>query len=158
MEKPVKSHFTEADLLDTYYMKPGESMPVMMHLARCEECAARYDRLDRKIREAAACHVDKPESFWAHQRDAIMESLARRPRKSALVSAAAAAVLVTFIAGATVLFKEQPPAPKPQPVAVHAQAPVAVAVNVPISSDPWDSEPLQEFASVVDWENWETPK
>src|SRR5688500_5105984 len=108
----VKTHFSEADRLETYYMKPGHSVPVMMHDAKCEECAARYDRLDRKIRELAACHADKPESFWTHQRSAIMGSIARRPRKSALVSAAAAAVLATFIAGATMLYKEDPaPAP-----------------------------------------------
>ena len=61
----MKQHFTEADLLETYYTQPGESMPVMMHLADCAECAARYERLDRKMRSLTACAHDKPESFWA---------------------------------------------------------------------------------------------
>lgn len=56
----MKEHYTEADLLETYYVEPGASMPVMMHLASCAECAARYDRLERKMREAAACHPEKP--------------------------------------------------------------------------------------------------
>ena len=54
----MKDHFTEADLLETYYMEPGASMPIMMHLAKCTDCAARYERLDRKLREAAVCHTE----------------------------------------------------------------------------------------------------
>ena len=61
----MKDHFTEADLLETYYMEPGASMPIMMHLANCAECAARYERLDRKMREAGACHAQarKPRAW-----------------------------------------------------------------------------------------------
>src|SRR5258708_5761924 len=33
-------HYSEADLLETYYMQPGQSMPVMMHLAECTDAAA----------------------------------------------------------------------------------------------------------------------
>ena len=50
----MMKHFSEADLLETYYTEPGQSMPVMMHLAECKECAARYARLDRKLREAGS--------------------------------------------------------------------------------------------------------
>ena len=50
------------------YTQPGESMPVMMHLAQCGECAAKYDRLQRKLREAAVCHPEQHESFWPAQR------------------------------------------------------------------------------------------
>ena len=74
----MKDHYTEADLLETYYMQPGASMPVMMHLANCAECAARYDRLDRKLREAAACHSAKDEGFWAMQRSAVMARVGGR--------------------------------------------------------------------------------
>lgn len=56
-------HFTEADLLETYYTAPGESLPVMMHLADCESCAATYDKLQKKMgfaRECAhACRADR---------------------------------------------------------------------------------------------------
>ena len=56
----MKEHYTEADLLETYYAEPGASMPVMIHLAGCDGCAAKYERLDRKMREAAVCHPQKP--------------------------------------------------------------------------------------------------
>ena len=48
-------HYSEAELLETWYTKPGESMPVMMHLADCAECAERWERLDRKLRGLGAC-------------------------------------------------------------------------------------------------------
>src|SRR6185295_4942814 len=68
----MKTHYTEADLLETYYTQPGESMPVMMHLAQCSECAARYERLERKLRDAASCDVERPDTFWSRQRHLIM--------------------------------------------------------------------------------------
>ena len=85
----MKPHFSEADLLETYYTQPGQSMPVMMHLADCPECAARYERLERKVRGLAACAHDqtieeKPETFWARQRLSVMRKIdGRRDRKSA---------------------------------------------------------------------------
>ena len=68
----MKDHFTEADLLETYYMEPGASMPVMMHLANCADCAARYERLDRKLREAAVCHTEKRRSPWIYVAAAVV--------------------------------------------------------------------------------------
>ena len=53
----MTKHYSEADLLETYYMQPGQSLPVMMHLAECNDCAARYERLEHKLREAASCHT-----------------------------------------------------------------------------------------------------
>jgi hypothetical protein len=141
-------HFSEADLLETYYTQPGESMPVMMHLANCADCAARYDRLDRKLREAAACHTDKPESFWAQQRQTIMQcvSASRQKRASRVpLTAAAAAVLALVLGGVMFSQREETPA---APVAT----PVAVEETVP--SDPWESEQLQEYEAVVEWESW----
>lgn len=68
-------HYNEAELLETYYTQPGESMPVMTHLASCEECASRYQRLERKLREAAACAPRRP--LWSRLRGAIAQKLGR---------------------------------------------------------------------------------
>ena len=104
----TKPHYSEADLLETYYTQPGESMPVMMHLASCSECAARYERLERKLREAAVCHVDeKPETFWSRQRLSVMRTLDVNRRKSAdfvRASRIAAAALLAFVLGGAVVF------------------------------------------------------
>ena len=53
MTTPIK-HYSEAELLETYYMMPEQSAPVMQHLAQCDECIARYNRLEQKLRAAAA--------------------------------------------------------------------------------------------------------
>ena len=142
-------HFSEADLLETYYTQPGESMPVMMHLAKCSECAAKYERLERKIREAAACSTEKPDTFWAFQRHAIMRKVAgaqQERRLRAPLRVAAAAALAFTIGGFVMYRQNEKPLPAP------AQAPVIVEKTV--SSDPWESEPLQEFQPVVEWESW----
>lgn len=139
----MKPHYTEADLLETYYMKPGESMPVMMHLANCPECAARYDRLDRKMREAAACHTEMPESFWGRQKTAILHTaMAVRPRRSTYLAAAAAIVFALFLGAFAIVTVDEKPV-----------APAAETVTMP--SDPWESEPLQDFSAVVAWETWD---
>ena len=57
--RSADEHYSEADLLETYYMQPGASMPVMMHLAGCADCAARYERLEKKVRGLAACAHDE---------------------------------------------------------------------------------------------------
>lgn len=154
----MKTHFTEADLLETYYMKPGESMPVMMHLADCAECAAKYEKLERKIREAAVCAPEKEESFWVRQRASVMQAVAasRGERRTYFVPAAAAAVLVAFIAGGVVLQRDEVAAPVPVPAVAAQQAVANPTEETQVPSDPWDSQELEEFGSVVEWETWST--
>jgi hypothetical protein len=149
----MKDHYTEADLLETYYTQPGESMPVMMHLASCSECAARYDRLDRKIREAAACHTNQDEGFWATQRARVMSRIhgsSARGRFAAPLRVAAAALLAVVIGG-LVLYEPAEEAPAVAPV---QQVQQVEQTEERIPTDPWQSEELEEFGSVVQWETW----
>ncbi|MEA2327794.1 MAG: hypothetical protein QOE68_2753 [Thermoanaerobaculia bacterium] len=152
-------HFSEADLLETYYTQPGESMPVMMHLADCSECAARYERLEQKLREAAVCTTEKPATFWTRQRLQIMRRVDKQQSHAASASrmlrVAAAAILSFFLGGAVVYESVKPvhqPAPmvKVVPVAVQA-APALSAADI---HDAWQSEELQDFHNVVEWEAW----
>ena len=142
----MKTHYTEADLLETYYTQPGESMPVMLHLAQCEECSARYDRLDRKLREAAVCHPAREEGFWAAQRAAILSRIQHGSSSRPLVGLLplAAAILVAFVAIGAFFLQ------RPEPAAV----PVPERVEAAVPADPWQEEELQEFGAVVDWETW----
>ena len=148
----MKKHYSEADLLETYYTRPGASMPVMMHLADCAECAARYERLEKKLREAAACDTTKPETFWTRQRISVMRKIeAQRntgsPWKRTLRMAAAAAF--AFVLGGTVVYQST----RTVPTVVVTASPAPAAVN----EDPWQSEELKDFHSVVEWESWVEP-
>ena len=138
----MKQHFTEADLLETYYTKPGESMPVMMHLADCADCAARYERLERKMRGLRECpHEEKPDTFWVRQRMQIMRKIdARRTRRTSFARVAAAAAIVLGVT-ATVTFD-------------RAKEPATVTVPVVEESSPWQSDALNDYSSMVEWESW----
>jgi hypothetical protein len=153
----MKTHFTEADLLETYYMQPGESMPVMLHLSGCTDCAERYERLERKLREAAACPAEKPETFWSRQRLSIMRRIAASPARIGRVGAmarVAAAATLAFVLGGAVVYREV------KPVVIPVQPAKTTAANLPTVDDmhapinPWQSEELKQFHGVVEWESW----
>lgn len=152
-------HFSEAELLETYYTQPGESMPVMMHLADCSDCAARYERLERKLREAAACNTEKPATFWTRQKLQIMRRIdaqnANAISARRTLRVAAAAILSFFLGGAVVYESVKPvyqPAPMVKVAPVDAQA--APAPSATDIHDAWQSEELQDFHNVVEWESW----
>lgn len=152
----MKTHYSEADLLETYYLQPGESMPVMMHLADCTACAAKYERLERKLREAAACTThERPETFWARQRMSVMRRVASGTRYASVLRTAriAAAAALTFFLGGAVVYKSLEPALEPRPAAVVVRP--AAHEEQTAAHDPWQSEELQDFHGVVDWETWQ---
>ncbi len=140
----MNQHFTEADLLETYYTQPGASLPVMMHLSECDVCAARYERLERKLRNLAAssCDDHKPEFFWARQRSMIMRRLPSHQGSGGLGRLAAAAMLA-FVISATFtrpIVDQQPQRPPARPVM--------------LPQDPWESETLDDYQPLVEWESW----
>jgi hypothetical protein len=159
----MKTHFTEADLLETYYMQPGESMPVMMHLASCEVCAARYDALERKLREAASCSTtEKHETFWTRQRMMIQRRIAdgreRAASRMQVTRVAAAAVLAFFLGG---VFVYRTVEPQHVTATTTAEATVQQQQVQPVADepqtvphDPWQNDELSDFHSVVQWETW----
>lgn len=164
----MNKHYSEADLLETYYMQPGASMPVMMHLASCSDCAAKYERLERKLRDAAACSpssvADKPDTFWSRQRLSIQRRIATPLQAgSPQTWRIAAATVLAFLLGGAVVYKSVEPR-------LQTQAPVIVATRtVPVvapeaqgdellTHDAWQSDELSDFHAVVQWESWETEK
>lgn len=163
----MKQHYSEADLLETYYAQPGASMPVMMHLADCSDCAARYERLEKKVRGLAACaHAtdDTPETFFARQRASIMQKIeARRSFSVARVLRVAAAVVFALLLGGVTVMRVMDTgieSPSRQVVATqtaHATRP-AVPADDPatrsLDDSPWQSEELSDYHSMVAWESW----
>lgn len=162
----MKPHYLESDLLETYYMRPGESMPIMMHLAGCTECAARYERLDQKMQSLRSCaHDEKPDTFWIRQRMSILRRIEggrQRVSFARVASIAAAAVLVLLIGALMTWNRNQVPsghgrvAPVVTATTATTAGPVAVeeALNRLEPGDPWQSDELEDYSSMVDWESW----
>ena len=154
----MKQHYSEADLLETYYAQPGASMPVMMHLADCADCAARYERLEQKVRALAACAHDEPETFWARQRISIMRKIdARRSFSIARVTrVAAAAVLALLIGGVAVMRVAEAPSRRvaETQTAQAVALPVDDAATRQLEDSAWQSDELSDFHSMVAWESW----
>ena len=161
----MKAHYSEADLLETYYTQPGESMPVMMHLAGCNDCAARYERLEAKLRGLTACEHDQPETFWARQRISVMRKIDQQRDRSSNVSrigrVAAAAMLVALLGAGVFGWKQSTRAAAPvqqqavQTATLEAAEPLTLETSEP--ADPWASDELKDFQSVVAWESWVEP-
>ncbi len=157
-----KTHYSEADLLETYYTQPGESLPVMMHLADCDECGSRYERIERKVRGLATCERDeKPDTFWARQRLSIMRRVSQKQARTssiARISRVAAAAVLALVLGGVVISNDGDVQPAAHQPTVYTAT--AVSSDSPVTrqsedlTDPWQSEELQEFGSMVEWESW----
>ncbi len=159
MTTPTK-HYSEAELLETYYMQPDQSAPVMLHLAACDDCIARYNKLEQKLRSAAACPT-KPATFWAFQRGSIMNKVDAKRREAARSTrtwrVAAAAMLAFFLGGAVVYETV-----KPVPVVGRASARLpedraearSTSAEPELTADPWQNDELKDFHAVVQWESW----
>ncbi len=155
----MKPHYSEADLLETYYLQPCQSTAVMVHLSGCAECTARYERLDQKLRELSAPPAEKPESFWTRQRLSIARRIAGQPHRTRIAGMAkvAAAALLSFITGAAIMYRLQPAKPVTTTAnksAVVAKAPTVDEMHAPIN--PWQSDELKSYHEVVQWESWVT--
>ena len=155
----MKPHFTEADLLETYYTRPGESLPVMMHLADCSECAARYERLEAKMRGLRACsHDAKPETFWARQRLSVMRKIDKRRERSATiarVTRVAAAAMLVLVMGALITWDRVDETASPRVVETAQTATLEDSSTRSLEpSDPWQSDELNDYSSMVAWESW----
>jgi predicted anti-sigma-YlaC factor YlaD len=162
-------HYSEADLLETYYTAPGSSMPVMMHLASCPDCAARYERLESKLRKVSEpCSVEeKPATFWSRQRHLVLRGVEERQRNAMQLrrfSRIAAAAVISFVLGGTIVYESVTPeqhtsAPRPQATATAAPGALLSANHEKsdelLTRDPWQSEELSDFHKVVEWESWE---
>ena len=159
----MTKHYSEAELLETHYLQPCLTTPVTAHLSACADCAARYERLERKLRSLDSCNIDeKPQTFWTRQRMLIMRGIDARKERTQRASrsyrVAAAAVLAFFLGGVVVFKTVEPELKKtPAPVVVEVHQPKAPAEES-VVHDAWQSDELREFHGMVQWETWDDAK
>ncbi len=158
----TKAHYSEADLLEMHYLKPCMNTAMLEHVENCAECRTKMQRLEEKLRSVACETPDKPESFWAQQRASIARRTQQTPRWSGSIArtlrVAAAAVLAFFLGGVLV-YRALEPRLTTTPDARTATASVTAAAQKPadelqLTRDPWQSDELNDFHSVVSWETW----
>ena len=155
----MKTHYTEADLLETYYMQPDEASEIIAHVDGCNECQNRYRRLAGKLRDMAACPSDKPATFWTRQRMMItraVENARHQSHAKVRGGQVAAAAMLAFVLGGAVVYKTIPRQKPPVVVVDHQSIAAAPEADddLDVPRDPWQSDELKDFGSVVAWESW----
>jgi len=163
-------HYSEVELLERYYIPSPEKDEVASHLASCESCSQRFERLSGKLRDSACTSTEsidrKPDTFWIRQRMAIgrkiHEQRARATAPPMRARTAALAAVLSILLGGGILYRaeiarwnEPVPAaivnnPAPSPTA----APTDVLAAISNPDDVWESEELKLFGEVVQWESW----
>jgi len=162
----MTKHYGTGELLAHAYLPEDDS--VSRHLAVCDECRTRFTavraELDRHASEPVGS--EKPETFWKRQELGVMRAIEKRgtrmPGVPAQIAAAAALLFIVtaFLAGRGSVSSVSPTASVvTATVASTATTSTAAAqenglTTNQITTDPWQSEQLQEFQSVVDWETW----
>lgn len=165
-------HYNEVELLERYYIPSPETHEVAVHLAACEPCAQRYERLAAKLQDSACTSTEsidrKPETFWVRQRMSISRKIGEQrgratdsPMRGRAVAVAAG---LSILLASGLLYRSeiarwnQPPSAamvnSPAPEGTSVSTDVLAAISDP--DDAWDSEELKPFGEVVQWESWMT--
>lgn len=163
----MNPHYGNDELLEQAFI-PGENAELALHLAGCENCAQRFAALRDGIdRHAGTSEMpDRPETFWKRQELGVMRAIDRRqarmPGAFARFAAAAAVVfvVVAFWAGRGSV-SNTPLTPTVATATVASTAMQSTSASqdnglttTQLATDPWESEQLQDFQSVVAWETW----
>jgi len=153
----MTKHYSEADLLETYYMQPDEASAIIAHVNGCQECQDRYRRLAQKLRDIAACPAEKPPTFWTRQRLMILRAVdnaRKHSDRASRVGRMAAAAMLAFLLGGVVVYKTVQPKAPAVVVTQQTAAPATAPDDLLVPRDPWQSDELKDFGTVVQWESW----
>jgi anti-sigma factor RsiW len=155
----MNRHLDDAELLEAWYLEEADG-DAADHLASCERCNAQLLEVVALVREGAA-EDERPESFWQRQRLSIERRIERETVQAPAwrrVANIAAAAMLTLVLGGLLLFRSSAPEPE-RPALVTQSASVTAAAEAQVleyegSKDPWESEELESFGNVVEWESW----
>lgn len=163
----MNKHYGNDELL-AHALLPEENAELGLHLASCESCARRFGSLRDAIElhASAPADSDRPDTFWKRQELGVMRTIDRRqqriPGLGARFAAAAAVVfvIVAFWAGrGSVSTAPLTPTVATATIASTATQSTGASQDIglttsQLATDPWESEQLQDFQTVVAWESW----
>lgn len=161
----MTKHYGYDELLAHAYL-PEENAELELHIASCERCEERFRALRAELARHAqgAAQMEKHETFWKRQELGVMRAIDRRQRRIPGIGAQlAAAAVVVFVVGAFWIGRgsvtNAPSTITGTAPIVATASPIAVQDNglasTQLTTDPWQSEQLEDFQSVVDWETWD---
>ncbi|MBI2215237.1 MAG: hypothetical protein HYU52_16430 [Acidobacteria bacterium] len=164
----MTKHYGTGELLTHAYMS-SEDAELSRHVAECDACGRRLAAVRSELERHAANEMspEKSETFWKRQELAVMRAIETRNRRAlgipTQIAAAAAVVFVVtaFLAGRGSVSSapDMTTSPTATVASVETNA-TAVATQEnglttrQITTDPWQSEQLEDFQNVVDWESW----
>lgn len=150
----MMQHLDHADLVELSLVDENDDRTE--HLKNCSDCAGAMKAVAAALasdRNALAEEVSAmPATFWQRQELSITREVARERRRRYTIRYAAAAVFAVVAASGAFFLQPEPA------VVAPVQQHVALPVNeAPLSteSDPWESAPLSDYSSLVDWESWD---
>ena len=164
----MSEHYTEVDLLETYYADAESAGVVGLHVSGCQRCTMTLARLKIKMMTPSpgSCSAGaKPEPFWERQRSSIMNRIGTRSRRTIPIhrfSRIAAAAALSFLLGGAVVYETALPSAPARTLAQSA-GPAVTASNafenragdeLAAIPDPWQSDELSDFHNVVSWQSW----
>lgn len=150
----MMQHLDHADLVELSLVDENDDRTE--HLKNCADCLAAMKLVAVEL-EADRSAIDSevasmPASFWQRQEMSITREVARQRRRRYTIRYAAAAVFAVVAASGAFFMQ-------PETVVV---APVQQQVAIPAAeeqlsgeADPWESEQLSDYSSLVDWESWD---
>lgn len=152
-------HYNEVELLESAYLGGG-TPEISEHLKACAECRQREIRLRAKLSCSPRAHEErvdaKPEFFWAKQRGEIARRLSAAPRGAGRrvwqLATAAVLALSVGIGVISVVNRDSESVAVSESVTPAAAEPEISVSEVPVT--PWESETLEPYAGVVEWETW----
>lgn len=158
----MNRHFDDTDLLASVLGDDDSAA----HLDDCADCRERHARVRSALRASVPSPAEQPDAFWLRQQHLIQRRIEQQKREAShpwrVLSVAAAALLAFVLSGVGIYRNLQHPAP----VAVTQTASVATVQNTTTASattddaslqssqDPWASDELKGYRSVVEWESW----
>ena len=154
----MNKHWDDASLLEAHYLETTRDGELAGHLATCNDCRLRLMAVVAIARQDGLAD-ELPETFWTRQRMLVARRIAAadpRSRPMLRMMHVAVAAMLALVLGGFLFYRSttslsQEPLTITQAAATRT-APVATEeLNVP--HDPWESEQLKDFSSVVEWES-----
>jgi hypothetical protein len=152
----MNRHWDDASLLEAHYLELTGQGERASHLAACADCSARLATVVSLVREDAE-FAEPPDSFFTRQRMQVERRVAAGARShgGTRIFHVAIAAMLALVLGGLLFYRSTTRVVTPATVTQTASSQVTAQNNedLTVPRDPWESDQLKDFSSVVEWES-----